>query len=326
MQFLERFKGKKIYSVHDSDLDGVSSYIVAILYIQPLCAQFIYTLTSKRDMSEFNETSALGSDIILFSDITPTVALYKHLTEDLHKEVFIFDHHLGPRDELLTVVDKDYYFSNEKCGAKVLFDTITKGIRVKKCIYEYIEKVDIYDRWITGSALWKEAKDLHNIMYGCVNWFANESDNIKYDKFINSQLQKFMTAKYFYFTDYEKQLALKAEKKEKDNQTQAEKNIQFRKDNSKNDYAYFECSSKLSIVANNLIKKYPDIKYFVCHSTFEETARSNANGKISLRCKDDFDVTVIAQKWLGNGHKQASGIDMKIEDFEKLRKGKMHLI
>lgn len=326
MNFLDQFKGKNIYSIHDNDLDGVSSYIVAILYIQPICHQFLYTLTSKRDMSEFNENNALQSDIILFSDITPTIELYKHLTENLQKEVYIFDHHIGPRDELLTVIHKNYYFDNDKCGAKVLLNTITKGIRIRKCIYEYIEKVDIYDRWITESALWKEAKDLHNIMYGYVNWFANEPDNSKYDKFINMQLQKFFTAKYFYFTEYEKQLAQKAEKKEKDNQIQAEKTLDIRTDNSGNKYAYFECSSKLSLVANNLLKKYIDLKYLAGHSTFAETAKGDVNGKISLRCRDDFDVAVVASLWKGSGHKQASGAELSIDDFKKFRKGKIHLI
>lgn len=326
MNFLDKFRNKRIYGIFDNDLDGVSCHIVSILYIQPICYQLLYTLTAKRDMSEYVEEKAIQSDIIIFADITPTVELYKHLTQDLKKEVYIFDHHIGPRDELLTVAHENYYFSNDKCGSKVFLTTITQNIRIKNCVYAYFEKVDIYDRWVDNSALWKEAKDLHNIMYGYVNWFAEESDDVKYDRFIDIQLKKFATAKYFYFTEYEKELALKAEKKERDNQIQAEKNLSIRTDNSKNKYAYFECSSKLSIVASNLMKKYLDIKYFVCHSTFAESAKGELNGKVSLRCREDFDVSVVAALWGGNGHKQASGAELKLEDFDKLRKGKMHLI
>lgn len=326
MQFLEQFKDKKIYFCGDTDLDGVSSYIVFLYYIADICNDFNYTLTSERDMSEFNESHAKKADIILFTDITPTVELYKHLTEDLHKQVILFDHHIGPRDELLAVVKDNYYFTTEKCGAKILLDTLTKGIRVKKVVYEFIERVDLYDRYVTESALWKDAKDLHNVMYGYVNWFAEEDNNTRYNKFINAQMQKLVSDKYFYLTSYEKELALKAEKKEKDNLNQALNNIQFRTDNSNNQYGYFECSSKLSIVAMTLLNKYPNIKYIIGHSTYQECAKNDPNGKVSLRCREDFDVSLIAQKHNGNGHKQSSGAKLSLEDFDKLRKGRMHLI
>lgn len=324
--FLDQFEGKSIYQISDSDLDGVSAYMVSKVYLEPICESFTYTLTSKRDMSEFSFSKAMCSGTIIFTDITPTVALYNKLTMEMKKEVWIFDHHIGPRDELLTVIKDKYFFTTEKCGTKIYFDELTKGLRVKKVVYEYVERCDLYDRFVTGSALWKDAKDLHNVMYGYVDWFSNQPDDIKYDQFINMQLNKFKDAKYFYLTDYEKQLAFKAEKKERDNLEQAIKSMQVRLDNSNNNYAYFECSSKLSLVAMSLTKRYPNIKYFIGHSTFREKARNELNGTVSLRCSESFDVSLIAQKHGGNGHKQASGIDLPLDVFYKLREGKIHLI
>ena len=102
--------------------------------------------------------------------------------------------------------------------------------------------------------------------------------------------------------------------------------MQFREDNSGNKYVYFECSSKLSIVAMNLTKRFTDVKYFIGHSTFAETAKKEINGKVSLRCNENFDVSLVAQKHGGNGHKQASGIELPIDTFYELRKGNLHLI
>jgi nanoRNase/pAp phosphatase (c-di-AMP/oligoRNAs hydrolase) len=57
-----------------------------------------------------------------------------------------------------------------------------------------------------------------------------------------------------------------------------------------------------------------------------EVYKNTPNGKISLRSNDEFDVSIIAKLWLGGGHKNSSSCNIPLKEFEKLRKGQIHLI
>lgn len=326
MNFIEQFRDKDIYIVTDADFDGVSSHIVAKIHLEPIVKTFLYTLTYDRSMSEFIIDYAKKSEIIIFVDIAPTVELYIKLKE-LNKEIFIFDHHITSYTDLQSIVETNYFFTEEKCGAKIFFDELTKGQRKRKVEFQYIQLVDTYDRWQEQSLLWKNAVKLQDIMYEYVNWFNDRlTENDKYIPFINAQLDKIENAKNFYFTTYEEKLAIQVETKRKKNLEAAKKSLKIRKDNSGNKYGYFECNSKLSTIGNIILKEYNDLKYVIGHSTFLETYKNTPNGKISLRSNDGFNVNIIAEIWAGGGHPQSSGADIPLKEFEKLRKGVIHLI
>lgn len=326
MGLLEQFKDKTIYIITDADFDGVSSHIIAKLHLEPIVKTFLYTLTYDRSMSEFNIEFANKSEIIIFVDIAPTVELYKQLLNN-KKEVYIFDHHITSYTELQSIVENNYFFTEEKCGAKIFFDEITKGQRKRKVEFQYIQLVDTYDRWQQQSLLWKNASKLQDIMYEYVNWYDDRlTDNDKYIPYIEVQIDKILNAKNFYFTVYEEKLAIQAENKRKKNLEAARKSLKIRKDNSGNKYGYFECNSKLSTIGNIILNEYSDLKYVIGHSTFLEVYKHIPNGKISLRSNDGFDVNLIAEVWSGGGHPQSSGADIPLKEFEKLKKGLIHLI
>lgn len=326
MTLLERFKDKRVQVVTDSDFDGINSHIIAKIYLEPLVQQFLFTITSKRDMSEFSMVDALNSDIILFVDIAPTVELYLKLKQ-FEKEVYIFDHHITSYTDLINTVEENYFFTEEKCGCKIFFDELTKGHRTSKAVFQFVQLTDTYDRWQKQSILWKDAEKLQNIMYEYVDWFNKTlTDNERYEKYINIQIQKIDKGKNFYITQYEETLAKNAEDKKRRNLETARKTLQIRRDNSGNNYAYFECNSKLSITGNNILDEYDNLDYIIGHSTYEEVSDGKKNGKVSLRSKGSFTVNNIAKIYGGGGHPQAAGVDLPLDVFEKLRKGEIHLV
>jgi oligoribonuclease NrnB/cAMP/cGMP phosphodiesterase (DHH superfamily) len=326
LSLLETFSNKKVYVVTDADLDGVNSHIIAKIYLEPIVQQFLFTLTSKRDMSEFLMSSALDSDIIIFVDIAPTNDLYLKLQE-LEKQIYIYDHHITSYNDLMAIVTEKYYFTEEKCGCKIFFDELTKNHRTSKAIFQFVQLTDTYDRFQKKSLLWKDAQKLQDIMYEYVDWNDDtKTSNDQYNKYINIQLEKIEKGKNFYFTQYEEILAKNAEEKKRRNLEVARKSIKIRKDNSGNNYAYFECNSKLSIIGNIILDEYDILDYVIGHSTYEETWKNKKNGKISLRSKGSFTVNNIAKLYNGGGHPQSAGVELEIDFFEKLKKGEVHLI
>lgn len=320
MDLLEQWEGKSIYYVSDSDLDGIAARIVAELYLPEIC-EFVPLNTAERDMRDFNVELSQGADVIIFVDITPTKELYDLLIQN-KKEVFIFDHHISGFEMLGEL--PNYYFNTEKCGARIFFESITEGKRKNRTLVQFIELVDTYDLFKTKSLLWKNSKDLHNIMYSYVNWknYNYEADTDRYNKFINCQIKKIQNNKKFYFTPYELSSAKKAEVKEDTSYRQAKKKLQFRVDDSGNNYAYTEMTSKLSFVSRRLLEEYGDkLDYLVAHSTWKKD-----NTKVSLRSITDFDVSIIAEEHGGGGHKQAAGIELEENFFKKFRLGETHLI
>lgn len=331
MNFLEQFQNKNIFHISDSDLDGIGCRIIATYFILPICKQYTCLNTSDRSMSEFNWNNAEKNDIIIFTDITPNnIEMYNKLIK-MNKIVLIFDHHETSRNQLTNneiVKLNNYYYSTDKCASKIFFDELTKGLRVKRIVAQLVQLIDIYDLYKIEDLSWRSARALNNLLYESVNWrMANyQTDTQKYQKFIDNQLQKIYKSKEFYFTAEEKKQALHAEDKEKKNYQQAKKSLKFRTDEQGNKYGYFQCSSKVSWIASLLLREYPDVRYFICHSTFLETYKHEDNGKISLRSQKDFDVSAIAVKWGHGGHPQAAGVELPLEEFYKLRDGKIHLI
>jgi len=326
VDLLEQLEGKKIYGVFDSDLDGVSSRTIAEYYLNPIASVY-YLNTFDREMSEFEMEYADLCDIILFTDITPTLDLYNTLVEK-GKEVIIFDHHLTGRD---TLGERDnYYFDESRCGCKIFYDELTKGIRKNRVIEKFVYLVNIYDLYNTDSEDWSSAKGLHNTMYGYVDWRkANyQTDTEKYLNFIVNQLKKFRLAKSFYFTSFEEEKMQKALKREQTCYEEARRSLRIRTDNEGNNYGWMTCSSKLSPVSNRLLNDLGDkVKYVVCHATYKEKDQiAEDKLKISLRCGTDFDIRFIAEKHSGGGHPQASGAYLTYQEFKDLKEGRIHLI
>jgi len=322
---LERFRNKNIALFSHSDLDGIGSIVVYKYYIEPIAKSSFILSCDYSDIEQFEIDKLNTVDLVIFTDITPTAELYENLIQ-MNKQVYIYDHHQSAYNTLLNVIkEEDYYYSTEKCGTQIFFEELTKGKRTSKCIHQFCELVNTYDTWQENSALWKDAKALHNILWGSINRNAiNTLD--KYDKFISNQLEKFNKGKNFYLTAYEMKLAIASDDKEREFYTKIKNNLTIRKDNEGNNYAYFEISSKLSIIANRLLKDFPELKYICGHGTFHDKG-GIYEPSVSIRSLGETDVSIIASLYGGGGHRNSSG--MLFEDYElflKFREGKKHLI
>lgn len=327
MKFLDRFRNQNVYAFFDSDLDGIGSRIVYHYYIEPLVKRGFITNSSQRDMSDFNQDYSDKSDVILFTDIAPTVELYNKLISE-GKEVIICDHHDTSYRDLqeCNIPEENYFYSTTDCGCMILFKNCSQERRIQKCVFQFVELVNTYDTWQENSSLWPEAKKLNNTLWGSINWFDDKSDTDRANTFIERQLLKFSKGKYFYFTNYEEELHQKAFLKEKSNLSEAKRTLSIREDNSLNKYGYFECNSKLSFVASTLLKEYPYLDYICGYSTFSSKVKNEPTTNVSLRSREPFDVSLIAKKYGGGGHPQASGVELPEDIFKDLRKGKIHLI
>lgn len=326
MLLKDRFKDKNIYILSHNDLDGIGAIVLYKYYIEPIAHKSYFFSGDYDEISKLDFSIFDNIDIVLITDITPTPELYNHLIER-GKEILVFDHHISAHDTLVNVIGPDdYFYSTEKCGTKIFFEWLTNnGRRLSKCIFQFVEYVNTYDTWQEHSSLWKEGKALHNILWGCVNW--NAIDGIdRHSKFIETQLNKFHKGKNFYFTAYENRLALKAEEREREFLTTAKNNLDVRKDGEGNTYGYFELPSKLSIIANRLLKEFNNLDYIIAHATFGDK-KGSFEPSLSLRSAGEVDVSVIATLHGGGGHKGSAGV--LLEDYEfflDVRTGKRHLI
>lgn len=327
MSLLEQFKNKNVCLISHNDLDGIGSVIIYKYYIEPVVKMSQLHICSYDDISDMESNADIlfkNFDIICFTDITPTKDLY-FKCKQMGIEVKIFDHHQSAYTSLMNTITTEYYYSIDKCGAEIFFEEVTKNRRTLKCAYQMVQYISTYDLWKENSALWKEGKALHNILWGSINWNAVNAID-KYNKFITNQLEKLYKNKNFYFTSYEQRLATHAEAKEHEFYIKAKNSISLRVDNEGNNYGYFECPSKISLICNKLLKEFPQLNYIVGHSTFNDSAIS-FDPSISLRSLGEVDVSIIASLYNGGGHHNAAGILFNnYDDFLNFKQGKMHLI
>jgi len=325
MSLLETFKDKKIIHISDIDLDGISSRILAEYYLRPITAKYSPILTDNRISIETEIDNKLldSSDTIIFTDLTPSsYDNWKNLV-DKNKEIYIFDHHKSAR-ELLGELP-NYYFDLDKCGTKIFYNALLNGKRRKPVIKQFVELVNIYDLWKQDSPDWQKAKALHNTCYGYVDWshYKTTPKTVMFDNFIKAQLVKFQKDSRFIFTYKEQLIIQRALQKEESAYKQAKRSLKIRTDTKGNQYAYIECTSKLSLVASRILKELQNkIEYLIGYTTYNPN-----NTKVSVRSHNNFDVAKICTEWGGGGHFNSAGIDFKDKiKVNDLRQGKFHLI
>jgi len=326
---LNNFKNKNIYFVSDSDLDGVSTTVIAKYYIEPICNKIIYLNTGQRDMSDFNWNIFLKENIdtVIFADITPnSLEMYNKLKNELHINVYIFDHHETGKSILGDL--PNYYYTDKSCASMLFYRKLIENIlRPNRVIERYIFLTNLYDFWQDNHEEWEEAVKLQFLKKGSINW-RRHFDSPEFEKnsdFIYAMIEKFKTSKRFMYTFRENNIIASEKRKEDKNFNSAKKSLKIRTDNSGNKYFYLEAPAGLSLIANKILKgNNSDVKYAVCRSTYKGAVE---NLSISLRSVPGFSVKEIAEKWGGGGHTGAAGLMMKSEeDYNDLISGKLHLI
>ena len=185
MNFLELFKDKKICLISHSDLDGFGSTVIGYYYLAPIASSFMTHNSGEYDLSDYDlDKSIKYCDTFIFTDFSPTVEVIDKLKAS-NKDFWVFDHHVSRMDDLKLAIGDHFIYDNVRCGTKIFFDELTKGSRVKKCVYGFVELVNVYDLFQMNSALWRTAKGLSNILWGMTSWFSDLTSTAKSRKFIN---------------------------------------------------------------------------------------------------------------------------------------------
>jgi oligoribonuclease NrnB/cAMP/cGMP phosphodiesterase (DHH superfamily) len=256
---------------------------------------------------------------IIFTDFSPSVELYKYCEKNRIR-VQIFDHHATAFYKFCdgdgNLLIKNFVYDNNRCGSKIFYeDFFQKYVESSEYLDYFINLVNVYDLWKEDDLLWEEANNLQRVFTGMIDYRAVD----KYYKFVNMQLQKMRVSKTFEFLPYEKGLIEYAINKENAILETARSLVEYRNDSSGIPYLYVQLTSKISFVAHNLLKDNPEYKYIVIRNLY------TGGTEHSIRSKNEFDVKSIAEKWMGGGHLNASGVVLSEQMSDDLSVGKIHL-
>ena len=299
----------RFFAVH-SDLDGWGSFL-AVEYLKipydtmMICNYGDFNLES-------NRKKLFQYDEILVSDFSLPTKLVLELLES-GKKVTILDHHDYENNEenkgLDDIKHENYIIVHDqtRSGTKITFDYFKGNSRHKKIVSDLINLIDVYDLWKLDSPLREESENLNRLFYGSLDW---NNDN-KYESFTKDILFRFQTFNTWEWTESDKEKINRAKKIEQDELKKAKMFAKQYIDEKGFPYLITIAPKKISFIASELLKEYPNVSYVAIINTYKDSWE-----KISLRSKEDFDVTLIC-----NGHKQAGGMETNREDSMKLFKG-----
>ena len=284
-------------------------------------------MTNYGEEFEFNDLSSGLYDTVIYTDFSPNEKA-RYIIKEKNIKCFIIDHHEAVTEELNDFCknyDKaEYIFDNEKCGSKLYYEWLLENGYKGNDVSDYIiELVNTYDLYKQNSDLWKESEDCNRLLYVTCSWYILKSDPTNrieaYKFFINNMLWKMQNANNFFFNQLEQSKINEDIKKENEIFENLVKNapseISTRKDSKGNYFAIFNCNSKISAVANRLLKKYPKLAYCMIINDYDKD-----NPKVSLRSLN-FNLLTLNYT---SGHELSCGIDSEkagdMKDFiKKLR-------
>lgn len=314
-------KGKRLAHIADTDLDGVSCRLLAEYFLAPICKLYKPFNTADRTMSPVPDNFFENVDIVLFSDIAPPSLEYYNNLKNKGLEIIIVDHHDTSKNILGNL--EFYFYSDQMCATKLFYELLTEGKRKYQLINDYVMLVDVYDMWRTQSPIRSHAEGLHHYLMGTIPWFSNIPDSQRSDTFLKKQMKKFQErpTQKFFFDLHEQTIIKKAKQKIENNYKTAKKNLQKRVDGNGNKYLFTECPSKISFIADRILKEYKEYDYIAIRATFVKSEY-----KFSLRSANGFEVNKIAEKYNGGGHKASAGMQLDEEQYNLFKLGKIHLI
>jgi oligoribonuclease NrnB/cAMP/cGMP phosphodiesterase (DHH superfamily) len=183
---------------------------------------------------------------------------------------------------------------------------------------EVVTLVDTYDMWKYKDPLFKDASRLSLVCQATKDRYQKEKYK-QSEYFIYSYVKKIKNFDKFKFLPWEMTKITQEENKQKEVYDKSRKKLKYRVDNQGETYIYCEMPSKISPVAFRLLLENKKVSYIAVYSTYRKD-----DNKISLRALE-HDVSKIAEKWGGGGHKLAAGATLSSSDLYKFTSGKLHL-
>jgi oligoribonuclease NrnB/cAMP/cGMP phosphodiesterase (DHH superfamily) len=295
-------KYKSLLVTH-SDLDGIASPILASYFDLPFDKVVSYDYGFEEDRKLISIIR--DSQNIIVADISLTPAFHDELLASGHS-VQVFDHHDGTR----WIAEKpDCVWDDKRSGAKIFFEeyVLPRVGRYKPVVREFVELVDVYDRWDLESPLRPMAEDLQRVFVKYGNWSLD--DNLaRHDRFIAEMSRKFQKRGMFSWNSTELMYIREAKKSEDRAYREAASMLQTRWDSRGRKFGVFSSWGKISMVCHRILNlDKSDFAYLVCAQTFH-----NKWGQMSLRSREgEFDLTELAGV---NGHKASAGATLTPEN------------
>lgn len=286
---------KDLLISHISDIDGVSPVILLKL----TKVEFDYILKEPHEMDEFVE-ELLKEDLnsyqnIYITDLALSENFYKKIKESGYAYKFkIFDHH---KTHLFAKNYENVVIDIEECGTTLFYNYLSKKYKFKKIVEDYIKHVKNLDLWLWVEKFDFMAKELGNIfdLYGR-------------NTYIEEMYQKLKRGKKFKWNKFENKI-LKIEKDTVD---------RYLKKKDKELYKIEYDGYLIGAVFSERYRSELGNYLSSIHPELDLVVMINMSGGLSLRTENDIDISILAQKLNGGGHKKACGAPIEEEVKESI--------
>ena len=288
---------KDLLISHISDIDGVSPVILLKL----TKVEFDYILKEPHEIDEFVE-ELLKEDLnsyqnIYITDLALSENFYKKIKESGYAYKFkIFDHH---KTHLFAKNYENVVIDIEECGTTLFYNYLSKKYKFKKIVEDYIKHVKNLDLWLWVEKFDFMAKELGNIfdLYGR-------------NTYIEEMYQKLKRGKKFKWNKFENKI-LKIEKDTVD---------RYLKKKDKELYKIEYDGYLIGAVFSERYRSELGNYLSSIHPELDLVVMINMSGGLSLRTEKDIDISILAQKLNGGGHKKACGAPIEEEVKESILK------
>jgi len=294
-----------VFHFTHSDLDGLACSLVAKFnFPNDKITTVICDYGDKsvdEAISKFLEspecTCSRGTVALLVTDIAPSLPVCKEI--DKHKNMFswllVQDHH-----KTVNWSDEFDWFEhdklNERCGAKMLYDW---GHRKSDVVEDFVMAVDAYDRWCLDSPYRKRGEVLNDLL----KFIGHENFLLEFEGDFEADRGKILPV-----------VRIAKRKLDADVISVAE-NPQVLEDSEGRWFAFVVLGDEdVSSVGHKILELRPDVSYVAM-----VIPKHNV---VSLRSrKNQVDVSEIAKKRGGGGHREAAGfvVDFKDALLEKCK-------
>jgi len=278
--------------VTHSDLDGAGCAIIAKLFYGDRLEN-IESHSYKTAVQRLLKL-AKGNKRFFFTDISVPV---DDLTEILKSESFMFgvDHHTTSKIEHM---HPKYIWNDKYCGSSLLYKYLlgNKSMDTSGNFDNFIKAIEAFDIWLLDSPYRKFGEHL-NLLNSFVGWdifvgrFAKSNGVLEKDL---KDLLPWLISRH----NYEVQKAIKD-------------TVILTFNNFKVGFLYR--SQNISTVTEVLKNQFPDVDIFIIIDTDQQSV-SLRNGKA---LSEDVDLSKLAEKAGGGGHKHAAGFLIK-KEFHRL--------
>ena len=249
--------------ISHTDADGLGSVILTHHFDLPFDKIICY------DYGFEDEAAAIqvlyDSENIVVADLALTPALHDDLLAK-GKNVRVFDHHETSR----WIADKPgCVCDGTRSGTKIFFDEYVRPQvgRYRPVVREFVDLVDVYDRWDLASPLRPMSEDLQRVFVKYGNW---DLDNalVRHDRYIMAMLRKLQNADHFGWNNVELMYIRDAKASEDRAYDEALAMIQIRTDNHGHRFGVFSAWGKISMPCHRILNvANMDVDYIVCAQT-----------------------------------------------------------